>query len=260
GRPALAGRPLSATGWRHRRTHYGSDVAVAGGVPCRIRRAECVACRSLTTDVRLASSTLPRSAAFDVPSEHPASTPRTRQAPISQAPTRVPRRLIAPTSRRRIVAERFLILIRNLDSRFVDIDSCRLRRGVSENGLHGRFAHPPPHELGRETVPERVWRNDALDANLVADLRHDVLDGPRADLLAGSPDLVPTAEGRVHTRATRLVTACPPVCRQSVRGAAVEMDRATLATLSAVDVRGAGVKGHVGSLQRRELRSPHGRP
>ena len=105
------------------------------------------------------------------------------------------------------MAERVLIFVCDLDRRFVDVDAGRLRRSVTKDRLHRRFAYPAADHFRCQPVPERVWRDFTFDATQQALLADDVLPRARADRVAGVSDLVAATERGGRPGAANLIAA-----------------------------------------------------
>src|SRR4029078_5003618 len=138
---------------------------------------------------------------------------------------------------RAVLPEGVLVLVRHLDGGLVDVDTGCLRGCVSKDCLYRRFANPAPDHLRGQSVPERVWRDFALDAKARAELADDVLDRARADRIADIADLVPPAEGRRGAGATDRVAPQVPVRLERLGRFGIEVDRPALAALGPVDMR-----------------------
>ena len=86
-------------------------------------------------------------------------------------------------------------------------------------------------------MPERVRRYRKLDAGFLAQATHQGLNSTRGDRPTRLTGPVATAEGRVCSATTATVTAGLPIREESLCCLAVEVDRAALASLGAVDAR-----------------------
>src|SRR5215211_4313118 len=106
-------------------------------------------------------------------------------------------------------------------------------------------------------MSEGMGRYLALDAELLAQLRDDVLYRTRADRSAGLPEFIPSAERRVGSGAADRVAPHLPIRGDRIRRFGVEVNRAALAALGAVDVGGAVGQIDIASPECAELGNAH---
>jgi len=97
---------------------------------------------------------------------------------------------------RLVDAERILVFIGDINGGFMDVNPRGCRRGVSEQGLHGRLADPAANHFGRQPVAEGVRRNFAFNTEPFTKLRNDVLHGAGTDALPGFTKFISPTEGR----------------------------------------------------------------
>src|SRR6476620_6525567 len=220
----------------------------------------CVASILATTLVAFPASRVAASLALSaLPDAHAESSVMHQHPIASQMIQRRAGRLVGP-GWRAVLPESVLILVRHLDGGLVDVDAGCLWRGVSKDCLYRRFANPAPDHFGGQSVPERVWRDFALDDKDRAELTDDVLDRARADGVADIADLVPPAEGRRGAGATDRVAPQVPVRLERLGRFGIEMDRPALATLGPVNMRLPIGQLDIAASEGAQLRNAHAGP
>src|SRR5215213_10668562 len=131
---------------------------------------------------------------------------------------------------------------------------------MAKDRLDGRFPHAAANHFRGESVSEGMGCDLALDAELLAQLRDDVLDRARADRRAGFSEFIPSTERRESARAAHSVAPHTPIRRNGVSRFDVEVDGAALAAFCPIDVCGSVDQIDVASAQGTELRNAHTGP